>query len=137
MDGIGKITENDAMQRIAQLEAAMLRAMALLDTYPRFRTSGGEDNPRNVLFEALGYEPEKAERLSAEALVKMFNQQYPVGSRVLWRPIGGATVPFEWVTVSVRAILIDGAPVSGFEEREGFYSIEPEFLNYHMEQEAA
>lgn len=68
----------------------------------------------------------------ANYLVNKFNSTFPVGSKVHWRSVGKDGVPYKTVTVKEPAYLMNGQPVTFFEERRGCCSIEEAFVLYNI-----
>lgn len=63
-------------------------------------------------------------------LVEYFNKNYPVGSVILWRSVSVETYPYTEMKVKQPAFLSNNQAVVFLQERPGFVSIEPEFVNY-------
>lgn len=68
--------------------------------------------------------------MKSGTLVERFNKRFPIGAKVQWRSIGKDDVPFEEVTVKSAAFDSHGQAVVFFEERSGYCSIDPRFVNY-------
>jgi hypothetical protein len=66
-----------------------------------------------------------------EKLVEKFNQLYPVGSKVMLRKVASNSFPYKEYTVRAEAFIANsGQPVAYFNEISGYFSIEPEFVQY-------
>jgi hypothetical protein len=75
---------------------------------------------------------EKARIYDAEQLVARFNKLYPVGSKVNLRKMAIKSAPYIECTVKREAFLSHGnEPVAFFNEISGYFSIEPDFINYN------
>lgn len=66
----------------------------------------------------------------ADPLIIKFNERFPAGSKVRWRPAAVHGVPYETMTVKYPAYDNYGQPVVFFYERSGCCSIEPDFVDY-------
>lgn len=69
---------------------------------------------------------EYVDQLRSVLIVKAFNRDHPVGSKLMWRPMRGRIAIS--VTVKHEAYLHYGRPVAFFEEVSGFCCVEPEFI---------
>lgn len=72
------------------------------------------------------------DKVRIKRIVEVFNKYYPVGSLVQWKP----TTRSEAIEVTVKhpAYPHYGQAVAFFEERSGFCSIEPQFLESPLTQ---
>ena len=82
------------------------------------------------MFNVHRLDKERKEQLIKRVRVKMivngFNDEFPVGSKVMWRP----SVRAESIEVTVKSPAYNnyGMPVAFFHERSGFCSVEPQFI---------
>lgn len=65
-----------------------------------------------------------------QPLIDKFNEQFPVGSPVLWRPVSMDRVEFQEYKVKSPAYNLNGQPVVFLEGRNSCCSIEPGFVKY-------
>ena len=71
------------------------------------------------------------EKLRVQLIVKSFNDKYPIGSKVNWRPVAddeGVTPYLSLTTRSAAIVSNSGQAVVFFKERSGYCSIEPIFI---------
>lgn len=74
---------------------------------------------------------EKAKAYDALILVKKFNELFPVGSKVMLRKIASKKAPLIECTVRTEAFMSNSIePVTFFNEISGYFSIEPDFIQY-------
>lgn len=74
---------------------------------------------------------QKAQIYDAEKLVEKFNKLFPVGSKVGHKKIGLKSYPFEMRIVKSKAYVSSSYDaVAFFEGLSGYYSIEPNFIDY-------
>jgi len=74
---------------------------------------------------------EKVRAYDALKLVEKFNNLYPIGSTVMIRKVSKDSYPYIPVTVSTFAFVANETePVTFFNEISGYFSIEPEFVQY-------
>jgi len=73
---------------------------------------------------------EKSPMLGPEFFVRMFNGFYRKGYIVKYRTIANDESSLVKLTVKSEAFIHNGIPVASFEEKEGYCSIEPEYLEY-------
>lgn len=67
----------------------------------------------------------------SEKAVKIFNEKFPIGSKVRQRNVGVKTFPFKNRIVRTKAFLSEnGEPVVFFTGVSGYYSILPDFIDY-------
>lgn len=64
-------------------------------------------------------------------LIETFNQRFPVGSKCRWR--SALSQPYTEVTIKHAAYDSHGQAVAFFQERSGFCSIDPRFVDYNSE----
>ena len=69
---------------------------------------------------------------SADDLVRIFNEMFPVGSVVLWRSVGKDLAGNEHHSYVVASPAFNsyGNAVVFFQGKSGFCSIEPQFVKY-------
>lgn len=67
--------------------------------------------------------------LKVELIVKRFNENYPVGSKVGWRSVALDSFPYNIYEVSSPAFITSSNyPVVFFKDKLGYCSIEPKFI---------
>lgn len=72
------------------------------------------------------------DRLRGQLIVKQFNEQFPVGSTLWWKPVANDETEPILVTVKREAYVAASLePVCFFHERSGYCSISPEFVVLH------
>lgn len=78
-----------------------------------------------------GLHPTKEKLIAAirtDLIVTEFNKKHPVGSSVYWRAMAVESSSYRKMTVKSEAFNSHGTSVVFFEEKSGFCSIEPQFL---------
>lgn len=65
-----------------------------------------------------------------QPLIDKFNEQFPIGSHVWWKPIASNNVEFQEYTVQSQAYNLHGQPVVFLHGRQSCCSIEPDFVKY-------
>jgi hypothetical protein len=73
---------------------------------------------------------EKPQAVNQEFIVELFNAFYRKGYIVKYRTIADDESSTIKLTVKSEAFIQNGIPVASFEEKEGYCSIEPEYLEY-------
>ncbi len=74
---------------------------------------------------------QKAEAYDAQKTVEKFNSLYPVGATVMIRKVSIKSFPYIPVTVKAVAFVAnETSPVCFFNEISGYFSIEPDFVQY-------
>jgi hypothetical protein len=74
---------------------------------------------------------EKARAYDAQQLVQKFNNKFPVGSKVMHRSTAIKSIPFTERIVKSEAFVSNSTQaVAFFEGLSGYYSIDPEFVQY-------
>jgi hypothetical protein len=69
------------------------------------------------------------DKLRLELIVKQFNEWYPVGCTLYWKPIAKEGIEPIFVTVKHKAYISpSNQAVAFFNERSSYCSIEPEFI---------
>lgn len=68
---------------------------------------------------------------AAEQVVNQFNEQFPIGSKVMHKKIASKSIPFEERIVKSSAFVSNSYdPVAFFVGLSGYYIITPQFIKY-------
>lgn len=69
----------------------------------------------------------------SQKLIDRFNKRFPVGAPFRWRPVSLADFPYKTLTVRFPAYDSNGQAVVFANERNGYISIDPKFVDYSHE----
>lgn len=74
---------------------------------------------------------ENAQRYDADRFIKKFNEQFPVGSTVMWRSVGMKEYPYKEYEVRTAAFTSSsGEPVTYVKGIIGYVSVLEDFVKY-------